>query len=46
MGIIEWARSPWGQDVPIHIAFYLIWVAAIVGSGLPDRARHLGALFR
>ena len=31
MGIIEWARSPWGQDVPIHIAFYLIWVSAIAG---------------
>jgi cytochrome b subunit of formate dehydrogenase len=31
MGLIEWARSPWGQDIPIHIAFYLIWVAAIVG---------------
>jgi cytochrome b subunit of formate dehydrogenase len=31
MGIIEWARSPWGQDVPIHIAFYLLWVSAIGG---------------
>jgi cytochrome b subunit of formate dehydrogenase len=31
MGIIEWARSPWGQDIPIHIAFYLIWVSAIAG---------------
>jgi cytochrome b subunit of formate dehydrogenase len=31
MGIIEWARSPWGQAVPIHVAFYLIWVSAIAG---------------
>jgi cytochrome b subunit of formate dehydrogenase len=31
LGILEWGRSPWGQDVPIHIAFFLIWVAAIAG---------------
>jgi len=31
MGIIEWATSPWGQSVPIHIGWFLIWVAAIVG---------------
>lgn len=31
MGIIETATSPWGQTVPIHAAFYLIWVALIVG---------------
>ncbi len=31
MGVIEFATSPWGQTVPIHIAFYLIWVAAISG---------------
>lgn len=31
MGIVEWATNPWGQNVPIHIAFYLIWVAAIGG---------------
>ena len=31
MGVIEFATSPWGQDVPIHIAFSLIWVAAIGG---------------
>jgi cytochrome b subunit of formate dehydrogenase len=31
MGIIEWATSPWGQNVPIHIAWFLIWVAAILG---------------
>jgi len=29
--ITEWATSPWGQNVPMHIAFFLIWVAAIAG---------------
>jgi cytochrome b subunit of formate dehydrogenase len=31
MGIVEWATSPWGQHIPIHIAWFLIWVAAIAG---------------
>jgi cytochrome b subunit of formate dehydrogenase len=31
MGLIQWAQSPWGEDIPIHIAFSLIWVSAIVG---------------
>lgn len=31
MGILEWATSPLGQQVPIHIAWFLIWVALIVG---------------
>ena len=31
MGIIERATSPWGQTVPIHIAWFLIWVAGILG---------------
>ncbi|MGP0074337.1 MAG: cytochrome b/b6 domain-containing protein [Bryobacteraceae bacterium] len=31
MGIIETATNPWGQNVPIHISFFLIWVAAIGG---------------
>jgi len=31
MGIIEWATSPLGQSVPIHIAWFLIWVALIAG---------------
>jgi len=30
-GVIQWATSPWGQHVPIHIAWFLIWVAAIAG---------------
>ncbi len=31
MHIIQWAISPWGQEVPIHIAWMLIWVFAIAG---------------
>ena len=31
MGILEWATSPYGENVPIHIAFDLIWVSAIAG---------------
>ncbi|MGB6546233.1 MAG: cytochrome b/b6 domain-containing protein [Candidatus Acidiferrales bacterium] len=31
MRFIQWATSPWGQNVPIHIAWGLIWVAAIAG---------------
>jgi cytochrome b subunit of formate dehydrogenase len=31
MGILEWATSPLGQRVPIHVAWFLIWVALIAG---------------
>jgi cytochrome b subunit of formate dehydrogenase len=31
MDFITWAISPWGKSVPIHIAWYLIWVAVIAG---------------
>jgi cytochrome b subunit of formate dehydrogenase len=31
MDFLEWAMSPWGQRVPIHIAWFLIWVAVIAG---------------
>jgi cytochrome b subunit of formate dehydrogenase len=31
VGIVTWARSPWGQDVPIHIAWGLIYVCAVGG---------------
>ena len=31
MGILEWATSPLGQRVPIHIAWFLIWVSLITG---------------
>ena len=29
--LLEWAKDPWGQTVPIHIAWFLIWVSAIAG---------------
>src|SRR6204780_5464492 len=29
--ITEWATSPWGRNVPIHIAWFLIWISAIAG---------------
>jgi cytochrome b subunit of formate dehydrogenase len=28
--ITEWATSPWGQSVPIHAAWFLMWVAALM----------------
>ncbi len=31
MGILEWGKSPWGQEVPVHISFFLLWVSAIGG---------------
>jgi cytochrome b subunit of formate dehydrogenase len=31
MEFIEWAVSPWGEKVPIHIEWFLIWVAVIAG---------------
>jgi cytochrome b subunit of formate dehydrogenase len=31
MGILEWATSPWGERVPIHIAWFLIWISLIAG---------------
>jgi len=31
MSFLQWATSPWGQSVPIHIAWTLIWIAAITG---------------
>jgi len=30
-GLLEWAKDPWGRTVPIHIAWFLIWVSAISG---------------
>ena len=46
MGIIEWATSPLGQNVPIHIAWFLIWVALIAGMLFLDRARDLYPILR
>ena len=31
MEFLKWAISPWGQRVPIHIAWFLMWVAVIAG---------------
>ncbi len=31
MGLVEWATDPWGLSVPIHVAWFLIWVALIAG---------------
>ncbi|MGA2390037.1 MAG: hypothetical protein ABSF97_13800, partial [Candidatus Sulfotelmatobacter sp.] len=31
MDFIEWATNPWGQTVPVTIAWFLIWVALIAG---------------
>jgi len=31
MGLIQWATDPWGLRVPIHIAWFLIWVSLIGG---------------
>ena len=31
MQLIEWATSPWGEQVPIHIGWVLIWVVAFAG---------------
>lgn len=31
MELIQWATSPWGGSVPIHIAWGLMWVAMIAG---------------
>jgi cytochrome b subunit of formate dehydrogenase len=31
VGVIEFATSPWGENIPIHISFALMWVAAIGG---------------
>ena len=29
MNLIQWATSPWGQSVPTHISWILLWVCAI-----------------
>ena len=33
MDVIQWGSSPLGQNVPLHIAWFLIWVALIAGVG-------------
>ena len=29
LNLIQWAQSPWGQQVPTHISWTLLWVSAI-----------------
>lgn len=31
MELITWATNPWGQSIPTHVAWGLIWVAVIAG---------------
>ena len=31
MGLITWATSPWGNSVPTHVVWGLIWIAIIAG---------------
>ncbi len=31
MDFIQWAQSPWGRQIPIHISWSLLWVSAIGG---------------
>jgi cytochrome b subunit of formate dehydrogenase len=31
LNLIQWATSPWGQQVPTHISWTLLWVFAITG---------------
>jgi cytochrome b subunit of formate dehydrogenase len=31
LNLIQWATSPWGQQVPIHISWSLLWISAIAG---------------
>ncbi len=31
MNLIQWAQSPWGQQVPTHISWTLLWISAIGG---------------
>jgi cytochrome b subunit of formate dehydrogenase len=31
LNLIQWAQSPWGRQIPIHISWTLLWVSAIGG---------------
>jgi len=31
LNLIQWAQSPWGQQIPTHISWTLLWVSAIGG---------------
>ena len=34
MGLVEWAKSPWGQDVPIHITLTPQSIGALPPGGM------------
>ena len=44
VNIIQWAISPWGQRVPIHIAWDLLYVCGHRRAAVPDRPRNLRGL--
>ena len=46
MDFLEWATSPWGQSVPIHIALVSDLGCNDRGVALPDRSRHLRHVLR
>ncbi|MDR3724596.1 MAG: cytochrome b/b6 domain-containing protein [Terracidiphilus sp.] len=47
MNPITWAISPWGREVPLHVAWYLIWVALIASLGFVIvHALYVGFLSR
>ena len=46
MDPLQWAIDPWGQRVPIHIAWFLIWVAVIAGLLFFIVHADLPAIFR
>jgi len=31
MDLIIWGENPWGREIPVHIAWYLIWVSLFAG---------------
>lgn len=32
MNFIQWAVSPWGERIPIHVSWDLLWASAIAGA--------------
>jgi len=31
MHLFQWAQNPWGQEIPLHISWNLLWAAAAAG---------------
>ena len=46
MDPLQWAIDPWGKTVPIHIAWFLIWVAVVARKYIHYRPFDLLAVFR